>query len=560
MKLKLCNWFSGLICFASLSANSQSIPLGTAVMEDYLRRAQLTDSTFTPISFTVRPVQQDAITTDSIFTGELTLSRPVVQFDRKLKAGFAILPVVMNNEYNSHHPYGWNNGSLVRSRGLQTLLSGGVFAYAGPLRVQLKPELIFVENKAFAGFPEEHYDVIWERYYNYHYNRADLPESFGTDRIVKLLPGQSSATLNLKGLAVGVSTENIWWGPGRRNSLLMSNNARGFNHFTLHTTKPAITPIGSFEGQVIIGRLEMSGFEPPQPDREFQESSIYNRKKKDWRYLSGMILTYQPKWVNGLYIGGERTIQQYYKDTRKFGDYFPLFMNFLRSNDKILDDNFRRDQYFSGFVKWIWQEAHAEWYFEFGRNDASWNLRDFLMTPEHSRAYTFGLLKMSPLAKKDEFLQFHFEMTQLQQSVNYLVRDALNWYTHYQVRHGYTNHGEVLGAGIGPGSNVQFAEISWIKNLNKVGFQLERVVNNNDFYYKAYEDSKDFRRHWIDMGIGLNSDWQVGDNLLVSGKVQYIRTLNYWWYLEREPEDPYFVDGWDVNNLYATLNAVYFFR
>ena len=52
----------------------------------------------------------------------------------------------------------------------------------------------------------------------------------------------------------------MWWGPGTRNSLIMSNNAPGFLHFTLNTKKPIETFIGSFEGQIISGKLEGSGF------------------------------------------------------------------------------------------------------------------------------------------------------------------------------------------------------------------------------------------------------------------------------------------------------------
>src|SRR5690606_40302718 len=74
-----------------------------------------------------------------------------------------------------------------------------------------------------------------------------------------------------------------------------------------------------------------------------------------------------------------------------------------------------------------------------------------------------------------------------------------SWYTHPHVRHGYTHKGQVLGAGNGPGSNVLFFEAAWVKDFNRIGFHLERIVYNNDFYYKRYEDIKDWRVKYIDI-------------------------------------------------------------
>ena len=59
---------------------------------------------------------------------------------------------------------------------------------------------------------------------------------------------------------------------------------------------------------------------------------------------------------------------------------------------------------------------------------------------------------------------FSWEWTQLEQSASRILRDAGSWYMHYQVYDGYTNKGEVLGAGIGPGSNSQYFSLQKISN------------------------------------------------------------------------------------------------
>ena len=119
-------------------------------------------------------------------------------------------------------PYGWNDGAMIPSKGFQALMSIGIFAQYGPLTIQLKPEFVAAENAEFETFDKNHYDVIFARYYDI-YNNTDLPVRFGSHGYGKVYWGQSSIRLNYKSLSAGLSTENLWWGPGIRNSLLMSN-------------------------------------------------------------------------------------------------------------------------------------------------------------------------------------------------------------------------------------------------------------------------------------------------------------------------------------------------
>ena len=91
------------------------------------------------------------------------------------------------------------------------------------------------------------------------WNHIDMPERFGERSHNRVLIGQSSIRINWKKLSIGLSNENIWWGPSIRNSIMMSNHAQGFNHITSNTVKPINTVIGDFEFQVITGKLENSG-------------------------------------------------------------------------------------------------------------------------------------------------------------------------------------------------------------------------------------------------------------------------------------------------------------
>ena len=85
-----------------------------------------------------------------------------------------------------------------------------------------------------------------------------------------------------------------------------------------------------------------------------------------------------------------------------------------------------------------------------------------------------------------------------------LLRDGGSWYQHTYVLHGYTNHGEVLGAGIGPGSNSHYISINRIRKEEKIGLSLEIIDQDNDFYHEAFASAKDYRRYWKDFNFHLN--------------------------------------------------------
>ena len=53
-----------------------------------------------------------------------------------------ILPIDYNTEFNSHHPYNRNNGSMIPNRGYQHIVSAGIYAEIGLLSIQLKPEYL----------------------------------------------------------------------------------------------------------------------------------------------------------------------------------------------------------------------------------------------------------------------------------------------------------------------------------------------------------------------------------------------------------------------------------
>ncbi len=538
----------------------QNINLNNDFNNQFIRYAVLSNKIDTELSLNVKPLNLNSFS-------EIIGDQYKIIFNNKSKSiQIKTLGIDYFIEYNSHHPYNRNNGTMIPNRGYQHIISPGLFIKIGPLTIQFKPEHHFSENKKFDGFWEGHYSEIWSKRYRL-WNTIDMPERFGNTSHNKTTFGQSSVRLNWKNLSLGISNENLWWGPSIRNSIMMSNHAEGFKHITFNTLKPVKTFIGNFEWQVISGRLENSGFKPPRTDYEHAGTKLYvpkinqNGETDDWRYLQGFIFSYSPKWIDGLSFGLIRWVQMYsalvegkYFWMEGNPTYFPAFQNLFRKNDKFVDYELQTNQAAGLFLKWIWKDSKAEIYAEFHHNDSKQNLRDLLLDSDHSRAATIGLQKIFNI-KNDNFL-FNWEWTQMEQTRSRLIRNAGSWYEHSNVYDGYTNKGEVLGSSIGPGSNSHYFSLNRIRNKELVGIGLEIIDNDNDFYYEAFAAARDYRRYWKDFNLHLKYNKSF-KHFNLSSNLVYIRSLNYQWELD-DNSTPYYHPGRDVNNFHLSLKLTYF--
>lgn len=547
-----------------LKSKAQSLPVGMPIFDDYYRREQLLGNVDSNYSFSIRPIfpalkskELNIFDPDSLLKRNNLDKSELFSFAKGF-GSFQILPFTWQQQSNSNHPYGWNDGAMIPAKGYQTMLSGGFYLKVGPLTIQLRPEYVYAINPSFNGFANSHSSQDLTNYAIYHYN-IDWPEQFGNQPYKKLYWGQSSIRLNFSPISVGLSNENLWWGPGIRNSLILSNNAPGFKHLTLNTIRPINTPVGKFEGQIIASRLEASNtplflkpFSSPFP------------LKPDWRYFTGFNINYHPKWVDGLTIGLIRTFQNYGKDLSGFKTYVPFFIPYSKksttggSEPGGIGDAIARDQLTSIYFRWLFTKAKAEVYFEYGLNDNSYNLNDFIGSPDHSRTYLFGVRKMISLNANDQHILLGAEITQLSQSPDRLVRDAGTWYVHSQIFEGHTHKGQIIGAGIGSGGNLQSMNINWVSGLKRLGFSFERYEHDVDFQQVFFPDINGNSRKWVDFAFGLQGEWNY-KNLLFNANLQHIKSLNYQWILKDYVPGQYYIPHNDVYNFHGQLGLTYRF-
>lgn len=494
--MKIFPFIFSILITCSGIAKAQSVIIGTTADSD-LRTSQLIGKYDSSVSLTVRPVVAD-------LQGKLSW-KPLVK----------ALPVTLWQQYNSHHPYGWNDGSMIAAKGYQLQVSAGLYAKSGPLEVQLQPEFVYAMNNAYPATAK--------------YGSAP------NGAYKKLFAGQSFIKLSAGKVSIGVSSQNLWWGPGTRSSLLMSNNAPGFNHVYFGTNKPLRTPIGSFEWQLIGGTIK------PADSLAYENNNLqYGLTKFGDRYLSGLVLSYQPKWVPGLFVGFTRAVQTYSRDRlaslRFFEKYIPVLALAVQKKDQGNEDSLNRDQLASFFLRWVFPKSQFEFYIEYGYNDYGINTRDYLLGPSHSAAYLAGVKKVIKL-QNNRLLDLNLEITQMSQTPDWLVRNAGNWYTHSQIREGYTNQNQILGAGAGLGCNVQSISGTWISDTKRIGVLIERVDRN----------PQENTIKWTDLGLGIMPQY-VYKNFILSGIIEIVNSKNY---------------GWEMNstkwNLHTRMGIQYLF-
>ncbi len=455
-----------------------------------------------------------------------------------------LLPLEQIVEYNSKHPFGWNNGSMLRSRGLQSLTRFGLWIKYDWLEIQLQPEIVYSEQKAFDGFPIEYPAHIWRNRYIY-WQKIDYPERYLRKDKYEFLLGQTQLNLNVKGVLFGFSNRNFWMGPGIHQSLLMTNNARAFNRLFIETERPLNLGIFKVYGQLFGGLTSASN------EQMAGELAVVYKKspiKTDRdRYINGFQFAIQPTFLQGLTVGMNRAVHLYQDNVDE--DYFPVFKNLFRENDEGEIEVVGLDQVLSVYVDYWLFDNTANISIEYGRNDAAQNQRDFLLSPSHSFAYNLSFTKYQQLSR-NRTLKLQFERTRFESTNKDFFRDAGSWYEHSWIRHGYTNFGEILGSGIGLGSNLTFAEITLKKGNQVIGITTNYLAHDKNFRVEHIRNRED----WTSISYGIRFS-KILPFFTVDSQFNIVQSQNYQWLRADEFEN---IDNSPLN-LFSRINLQYNF-
>ena len=499
--------------------SSLAIPVGFTDIDEQIRNLQLLNKIPSNQSLTIRPYHTD---TKFNYAKILSLIDSNIKYDgvvyQSRGNSISLLPINLSQKLNTDHPYGWNDGAMSYSKGYQMQVAAGIFASFGNLKVQLRPEFV----KTASG-------------------QYETNESWGlvTNGTSKILPGQSSIRYDLNKISLSASTQNLWWGPGISNSMLMSNNAPGFFHYSIASNRPLKTFLGNFQFQIISATLKQDssqGFE----HRNLKKLNLPNRN----RAYNALTFTFQPVIMKNITFGLTRAFQNL-ADNNIVGfvpKYLPALGSFFGS---AYNDTINRDQILSFNTRWVFPKNHAEVYFEFGYNDAKDNFRDLMLDMSHSSGYVFGFKKLSYLNNLD-YLDFGAEVTRMAQTPSYLMRNADNFYQHGSIREGYTHKNQILGAGSGMGNNMQTVNLSFNRGWNKYGLIFNHIVQNPTQIVAYSIENLGLRTtKWEDFSYGIQSRYRYR-NILFSANLEYVNSKNYLW-----------TNGTNRTNFYAFINTIF---
>jgi len=427
--------------------------------------------------------------------------------------------VAMQTVNNSAMPNGANDGLLWAGRGLSTAITAGATISVGAISLDVAPAYTWSRNADFTlgalrgtVLPTASpYADVWMS------AREDRPQRFGNRAVSRGDAGQSGLTVAMGGFAVRATNENMWWGPGIDNSLLMSNNASGFPHVVAGTQRSHSIGIGRVEAQWTVGTLQQSAFWRTPADT-----------LPTGRWLNALTFVFEPRGTPGMYFGATRLFLAYNRynpinPSQLLAVFDPIEKKDLSTPENPTGDD-KRDQMLTGFMRLVLPESGFELYGEYGRNDHDWNLREINLEPEHSRAYVLGAQKLWPTATG--FVVAHGEIGVTAKTRTALVRTSPSWYGHHIIQQGYTERGQIIGAAMGTGSNAQNITVDWWHPGGRVGLLLQRLRENDDGFFLAYNTPSVSLQWRHDVTVGAGPRVAVLRGPLVM-ELQLLRQVNY---------------------------------
>lgn len=389
---------------------------------------------------------------------------------------FRALPAGATVRFNSTFPYGSNDGAIWAGRGLTTSVEAGFVMKLGPVSAVVNPVAFRAENRPFGLIPNG--ATGSQAFADGQFpGNIDRPQRFGAGPYSRPDPGQSTIRVDLFGMAGGISTADMGWGPMQYYEYITGGNAPGFPHIFFGTGEPANIGIGRLHTQVFWGRIEQSEFSPVRGTTYY--SSLLETGTR--RFATGLVAVFEPRGIDGLELGAARFFHAPWPKEGIPRSYFTKpFSGILKKDvtgaagfpDQAGGDN----QLASAFARWSLPHSGFEVYTEYGHEDHNFDLRDLIQEPDHSRTLGLGARKVISSdslhlsAVRAEMIDY-----QLQTLARNRGEGAI--YLHTILAQGHTSLGQVIGADAGVGTGGG-ATVAWDRYtpVGSISVSWSRVV------------------------------------------------------------------------------------
>ncbi|GAB1416249.1 hypothetical protein MASR2M117_16550 [Paludibacter sp.] len=447
----------------------------------------------------------------------------IINLNDRRKGSIIVYGPELYTSYNSATPYGQNDGLLWQGRGFNAYLTGGLRYEHKGFALTFKPDISFSSNQKFAIIPPEiaftsnTYIGKAQDYGYYGVRFVDAPQRFGNKSFIDFGLGDSEIRYSSKAFTVGLGTQYLWLGPAKINPIIHSNNAPSYPRFDIGVKPTSIKikgiDFGKIEARWYLGQLT--------------ESKYFDTiQSNNYRLLSGMMVAYSPSFLKGFTVFANRNFlcPWVWKSLFSVGDLFYIPGNIHGGRDVW-------DQRASVGFNYLLPSAGFEVYTEIGLNDYSPGLDGYIRYPFHSMVYTSGMRKSVSfeLFKQPIKGELLLEVSNLEMSQDFQFQWSSTFYAHHEIKQGYTNRGQWLGAGNGTGGNSQYLGFKMFHPKGNVNVYVHRKNPDNDYIYQ-YSINTDNKNDEIASKImhfkavvasGISSTYFVKPNIILFGGICY---------------------------------------
>lgn len=339
------------------------------------------------------------------------------------------------NSYNTKAPYGQNDGALWQGKGYNTSLTAGARLEAFGFEATFKPQVSWSQNREFDYMPGVYgseYSYFWK-------GNIDLVQRYGDSSFWTFDWGDTEIRYSWNNFTVGFGFQSPWLGPAFLNPMLGSNNAGTYPKFDIGLRKTKVYMpytdwyLGEIEGRAWLGYLTESDY-------------FDNDSTNDHRQLTGFSVAYSPS------ILPELTISINKISLARWDEKSAKYLN------PLYDSNEVEDQKASFGADLLFPAVGFEVYGEIGVDD--YNAKGFA-NPFHTAIYTVGAKKELSFFRR--FQKFNirpeiiFEWSNFEMSQDFQLQwNYMGYYSHSLIAQGYTQRGQILGAGSGYFGNSQY--------------------------------------------------------------------------------------------------------
>jgi hypothetical protein len=276
--------------------------------------------------------------------------------------------------------------------------------------------------------------------------------------------------LNFNGFSIGFSNANMWWGPGLHSSLMMTNNTTGFGHLMLGTINEKRINDWGFNGRYILSK--------------------FGKRSKSEPYYSGFIFNTTYYSIPIITVGFSRAFLSGGKNTNydiSLLEAALLPFEFVKieksSNQSDLLNPI--DQTYTGYINLRFPNSGLVMFLEYGRIAGPESVEDFILHPDHSRAYIFGVRKYGLFNNIN--LMFGFEYANLIQTAFWQLRDTPDWNSASQFDFN-TYDGRYWAAHSGPDSDDFTIYLAYnnkkLSVMPSFNYERHNVSHPNAFVYQ----------------------------------------------------------------------------